>query len=225
MNQITFEAEEFLSDLTNSRILISETSDEDSLSAVRVELGVDGTSGEDGHGVLGKSVVDVGGTVLGSDGSEELTGDDDVHFSGTGMDVRGVEATGADETHGDGPAIAHECGEGEVIRADRFSSKALHNTDRAALIHEVEEQIALAEEVLTSSIVGSEDGSLVEGGGWRWGWPAGGGDGDATDGGQSRSSGRGASQRGAQVACCGGGNGRGGQTGQGGESGSGNHFA
>lgn len=58
------QVEEGLGSLLDSRVFTGETSDEDSIAAGGVELGVDGTLREDGGLVLSEVVVDSLDTVL-----------------------------------------------------------------------------------------------------------------------------------------------------------------
>ena len=91
------EAEEGLGDGLNTGVFTGEASNEDTLCAERVELGVHCAHGEDGHLVLGKVVDDSGRTVLEGELGDQGTLDDNVDLRATRMDVGSVEATGSEE--------------------------------------------------------------------------------------------------------------------------------
>lgn len=93
------QAKESLSRLLHARVLRSKASNEDSIVAVGVELGVHRALWEDRHLVLIECVRDQGCAVLGEEVGSQATLDDDVDFAGARMDVRSVEAAWADEAH------------------------------------------------------------------------------------------------------------------------------
>ena len=93
-------AKERLSGLLDAGVFVCEAGDEDCRLAVRVELGVQRTSGEDGHLELVQRVLDERGSVLLDEVCPERALDYDVDFGGTRVGVRSVEAAGADEADG-----------------------------------------------------------------------------------------------------------------------------
>lgn len=102
------------------------------------------------------------GAVLSSDGSEESTFDNEVQFGCARVDVRSVEAAGAEESDCDSSALADECRECGVIGANNLSSVALCDTGGAGVVCKVEDEVSVLEESEAFNGVGSEDELLEE---------------------------------------------------------------
>lgn len=64
INNSRIKAKKRLSGLLNARVLVRETSDEESIGAVWVEFRMQSAAGEDGHLVGGEGVFDSAGAVL-----------------------------------------------------------------------------------------------------------------------------------------------------------------
>lgn len=118
---------------------------------------------EHSHLVLVESVVQVSGAVLSCHGSEETALDDEVEFSCARMDVRSVEATGAEESDGYRSTLADEGRESGVVSADNLSALTLGDTSDAVGVLKVEDEIGIFEESLAIDSVRGKDELLEEG--------------------------------------------------------------
>jgi hypothetical protein len=99
LHHILPQTKKFLSNLSNTGILIREGSNEYRIRAIGVKLGVNGALREEGHLVFVDVFVSHGSsTTFENDLGSETTLDDEVEFCGPRVDVRCVEAARAEET-------------------------------------------------------------------------------------------------------------------------------
>ena len=112
---------------------------------------------EDSHLILVEGVVQVSCAILSGDRSKQTTLNNEVEFSGTGMNVRSIEATRAKESDCDSSALADESRECCVICSNNLSTITFSDASNSAGIREVEDEVAVCEESLTLDGIRSKD--------------------------------------------------------------------
>lgn len=149
LHDIRAEGEEVLRNLRHTRVGVVEARDEDGALAVRVELLVDASRGEDGHLVQGEGVLNGARAVLHDKVGHQAALDDNVQLGRARMHMRSVHAARPQETNRHGGAVADERGKRLCVRrhGEAALATSLGGCGSDAVV-EVERKVAgLAEEL------------------------------------------------------------------------------
>ena len=116
-----------------------------------------GSLREDAHLICGDVVVNSTGTVLQYHGGCQGANDDDVQLGTTRMDVRSVETTWTEKTHGHTGAGSDESWHGLSVGSDGSSGVSSSNVEVAWWVSEVKLEVKVGEELDTIGLERSYD--------------------------------------------------------------------
>jgi len=156
-DDVAWESEEVVGDLGGTEIFGVETSDEDCLTAVWVELLMDGTLWEDVHLEGADIGVDDTGAVLEDDGGVQVANNWDVQLGTTRMGVWGIETAWAEEAHSHTGTGTDQSWEGLSVGNNDTAGITGGDVQSTFGIPEIEDEVTISEQGDTIGLEGSDD--------------------------------------------------------------------
>lgn len=155
-NNLLLKCKKFLSNLSNSWVLVRGACHESASSTFSIELSMSRSLRKHSHLIFLESMAHSTSTILGNHIGEKRAFNNEVEFSSSWVDMRSVESTRTKETDCEGPLLGSESRECGVVCANDLSTEAFGNAFFAASISKIEDEVVVQKELEAGDCVGCE---------------------------------------------------------------------